>query len=71
MKVNILALKETFTDKIAGTIINFPLNYILVVFCLGLEMSALQMSVFMTSIIFIFALFRSYFIRIYFKKKEE
>lgn len=64
-----LAMKESFTDKIWGTIINFPLNYVLILFCLKVEMTPLNMSVFMTAVIFCFAIFRSYFIRIYFKGK--
>lgn len=66
-----LALKESITDKIWGTVINFPLNWILIALCLEWQMTAFTMTVFITSVVFFFAVFRSYYIRLYFKRGEE
>ena len=64
------AFRESFSDTIIGTFINFPLNYVMVVFCLWMEMGALLMTVFMTSILFILAVARKYFVRLHFAKRE-
>lgn len=66
--VNKQALKESFSDTVLGTLVNFPLNYVLIAFCLSIEMTALTMTFFMTSILFILAVARKYYVRIYFEK---
>tara|TARA_R110000868_G_scaffold36840_1_gene130343 strand:+ start:628 stop:855 length:228 start_codon:yes stop_codon:yes gene_type:complete len=71
MKLNKVAFKESFSDTVLGTFVNFPLNYVLIAFCLSVEMSALSMAVFMTSILFILAVTRKYYIRIYFDKRNR
>lgn len=68
--INFPALKESFSDTVLGTFINFPVNFILIAFCLKMEMGALSMTVFMTSILFILAVCRKYYIRIYFEKRN-
>lgn len=64
------ALKESFNDTVLGTIVNFPLNYIMVVFCLWMEMEALLMTVCMTTVLFLLAVIRKYYVRIYYFKKS-
>jgi hypothetical protein len=71
MKLNKVAFKESFSDTVLGTFVNFPLNYVLIAFCLSVEMSALAMAVFMTSILFTLAVARKYYIRIYFDKRSR
>jgi hypothetical protein len=69
--INVPALKESFSDTVLGTFINFPVNFILIAFCLEMEMQALTMTVFMTSILFILAVGRKYYMRIYFEKRNN
>ena len=71
MKFNKIALKESMSDTVLGTFVNFPLNYVLIAFCLSIEMTALSMTIFMTSILFALAVARKYFIRIYFDKRSK
>jgi len=71
MKINIDSLKESVSDTALGTVINFPLNYVMVVFCLWMEMSALNMTLFMTSVLFVCAVVRKYYVRNYFDKKND
>jgi len=65
------ALKESLSDTVLGTMVNFPLNYVLIAFCLSVEMEALEMTIFMTSILFILAVGRKYYMRLYFAKKNK
>lgn len=71
MKVDTKALKESFSDTIFGTAINFPLNYVMVAFCLSMEMGALQMTIFMTSCLFVLAIVRKYYVRVWFDKRNS
>jgi hypothetical protein len=65
------ALKESIFDTVLGTLVNFPLNYILIAFCLSLNMSAFYMAVFMTTILFILAVVRKYFVRIFYERRNH
>ena len=65
------ALKESVSDTVLGTVVNFPLNYILIAFCLSMSMTAIEMTIFMTSILFVLAVIRKYYIRVYFDKKKR
>ena len=65
------AIIESFNDTVLGTLINFPLNYLMVVFCLWMEMEALTMTIFMTSILFTLAVIRKYYVRVYYIEKEK
>jgi hypothetical protein len=69
--INREAFKESFSDTILGTMVNFPLNYFMVVFCLWMEMGALLMTVCMTSVLFILAVARKYYVRIYFDRRNN
>jgi len=64
------AFKESISDTMIGTFINFPLNYVMVVVCLYLEMGALLMTVCMTSVLFILAVTRKYYVRVWFNKRS-
>jgi hypothetical protein len=68
-QINKEAFKESISDTILGTMVNFPLNYVLIAFCLSIEMSAIAMTVFMTSILFILAVIRKYYVRIHYANK--
>ena len=69
--INREAFKESFSDTILGTIVNFPLNYVMVLFCLWMEMGALLMTVCMTSVLFFLAVARKYYVRIYFDRRNN
>ena len=65
------ALKESFSDTLLGTLVNFPLNYILIAFCLSMSMTAMEMTIFMTSILFVLAVIRKYYVRIFYAKRQR
>ena len=60
------ALKESLADTMAGLVINLPMNYALLAFGLYLELGALALTLFMTSVFTIVALIRKYLIRLHF-----
>ena len=60
------ALKESLADTMAGLVINLPLNYALLAFGLYLELDALALTLFMTSVFTIIAVIRKYLIRLHF-----
>jgi len=64
------ALKEAIFDTGLATPINLVINYILLAPMLMWEWSAGQISVTMTAIFFVVAVFRKYYVRQYFKAKE-
>jgi len=64
------ALKESIFDTGLATPINLVLNYLLLTPMLVWEWSAGQISVAMTAIFFVVAVFRKYYVRQYFKRKE-
>lgn len=69
-KMDRKALKEAIFDTGLATPINLMLNYILLTPMLVWEWSAGQISVAMTAIFFVVAVFRKYYVRQYFKRKE-
>ena len=70
-KHKLAALKESAVDTTAGLVINLPMNYVLLAFGLYLEMGALELTVFMTSIFTVIAVIRKYIIRLHFISKED
>lgn len=69
-KMDRKALKEAIFDTGLATPINLVINYILLAPMLVWEWSAGQISVAMTAIFFMVAVFRKYYVRQYFKRKE-
>lgn len=67
---NKAAFKESLTDTILATFINFPMNFVLIWLAFQAEMTAFQTTVFCTAILFVIALFRKYYIRIHFENKN-
>ena len=65
------ALKEAIFDTALATPINLLLNFIFLTPMLLWEWSALQISISMTAIFFVVAVFRKYYVRQYFKRKER
>lgn len=65
------ALKESVSDTILATPINLFLNFILISFSLWMELNATQMTFFITSVLFVVAIVRKYYVRIYFEKRSS
>lgn len=65
------ALKESWYDSVIATVINFPLNYILIYIAFGVQMTVMQTTLFCTSILFVVATYRKYKVRIHFKGKTH
>ena len=66
------AVKEAIVDTFLGTLIMFPLNFIIVYICLELlSFNALQITIATTSILFFVAVWRKATIRLYYEKKYD
>ncbi len=66
------AVKEAIVDTFLGTLIMFPLNFIIVYICLELlSFNAFQITIATTSILFFVAVWRKATIRLYYEKKYD
>ena len=66
------AIREAVTDTFLGTLIMFPLNFIIVYICLELlSFNAFQITIATTGILFFVAVWRKATIRLYFEKKYD
>ena len=71
MKIDRLALKETFSDVSVGIIIAFPLSFFVLNVCNYLNLSLVLTSVIQTTVFTFVAIIRKYCVRIVFKKGEK
>ena len=67
--MNKAALKEAVSDTIIGTIINFPLNVIMMWVIFQSELTVMQSSILLWVVFTSIAIIRKYYIRIYYSKK--
>jgi len=65
------ALREATTDTIIATILNFPLNLVLVAIAFHYELTIFQTSVFFTIVFSAVAILRKTYIRLYFNKRNK
>ena len=66
------ALKEAIVDTFLGTLIMFPLNFLIVYICLELlSFNALQITIATTTTLFFVAVWRKATVRLYFEKKHD
>ena len=66
------ALKEATVDTFLGTLIMFPLNFIIVYICLELlSFNALQITIASTATLFVVAVWRKATVRLYFEKRYD
>ena len=66
------ALKEAIVDTFLGTLIMFPLNFIIVYICLELlSFNALQITIASTATLFVVAVWRKATVRLYFEKRYD
>ena len=63
------ALKEAVTDTAIATPLNLVLNFVLLAPMMAWGWSAGTISIAMTAIFFVVAVFRKYYVRQYFKKR--
>lgn len=66
----IAAFKEATSDTLLATVLNFPLNLVLVATARGLELTVLETSIFFTIVFSIVAILRKTWVRLYFFKKD-
>jgi len=66
----IAALQEATSDTLLATVLNFPLNLLLVATARGLELTVLETSIFFTIVFSIVAILRKTWVRLYFFKKD-
>jgi hypothetical protein len=67
MKFDKLSFKESFSDTILGTLVNFPMNFLLISFAFHVKMNAFETTLFCTVILFVLAVVRKYIVRLHFK----
>jgi hypothetical protein len=69
--IDVKALKESVADTVLATILNFPLNVILLGIANELALSVIGTAVFITIVLFNIAVTRKYLVRVYFKTKKK
>jgi len=69
MKLDKSSFKESISDTLIATLINFPLNFLLISFAFHVKMNAFTTTVFCTSVLFVIAIVRKYMVRIHFKNR--
>lgn len=70
MRLDRSSFKESVSDTLIATLINFPLNFILISIAFHVKMNALGTTVFCTAVLFVVAIIRKYMVRIHFKNRE-
>ena len=66
------AIKEAIVDTLLGTLIMFPLNFMIVYICLELlSFNAFQITIASTSTLFLVAVWRKATVRLYYEKKYD
>ena len=65
-----LAFKEAVFDTSLATVINFPINFVLVAMALELELSVMATTVMLTSTFFTIAVIRKTCLRLYFHRRH-
>jgi len=63
------ALKEACVDTAAGALINIPINWALLSLAFATEMTALQATILITTVITCIAIARKMYIRLHFHKR--
>lgn len=67
----IRAIKEAAADTLLGSIINVPLNFIMVSIAFYYELTAVETTAFMTTVFTILAIIRKTYIRLHFHKRYQ
>jgi hypothetical protein len=64
-----LAFKEAVTDTVVATLMNFPINWVLVAYAIHTEMEPLHASIMLTVVFSIIAVTRKTLFRVYFHNR--
>jgi len=70
MAIDKTNLKFAIIDTVAATPLNVFINFILISLGLSFSMTAAEMTFFITSVLFIVAIIRKYFLRSFMDKKD-
>lgn len=71
MKIDGQALKESISDTIIATPLNLLINYVVIAILMEFGLGAVSISIIMTTIFFIIAIVRKYYVRTWFKRRQE
>lgn len=71
MKIDRAALKESISDTIIATPLNLLINYVVLAILLEFGLGAISISIIMTTIFFIIAIVRKYYVRTWFKRRQQ
>jgi len=71
MTIDRAALKESISDTIIATPLTLFLNWVFLTIFMALELSATAISFYMTGIFFCLAIVRKYYVRVWFKSRQE
>lgn len=71
MKIDRAALKESVSDTIIATPLNLAINYIFLALLMSLNYGPILISIIMTTVFFIIAIVRKYYVRTWFKKRQS
>lgn len=71
MKIDRAALKESISDTIIATPLNLLINYVVIAILLEFGLGAISISIIMTTIFFIIAIVRKYYVRTWFKRRQQ
>lgn len=71
MKIDGQALKESISDTIIATPLNLLINYVVLAILMEFGLGAVSISIIMTTIFFIIAIVRKYYVRTWFKRRQE
>lgn len=63
------AFKEAVTDTAIGSVINVPLNFIMISLAFYWSLTALETTIFMTCVFTVLAIVRKMYIRLHFHKR--
>ena len=70
MKIDGQALKESISDTVIATPLNLLINYVVLAILLEFGLGAISISIIMTTIFFIVAIVRKYYVRTWFKRRQ-
>jgi hypothetical protein len=64
------AWTESIADTIVGSLINIPMNFVLIAIAFDLEFSVAETSILLSTVFTILAIIRKYKMRLFFAKKK-
>jgi len=71
MRIDRASLKESISDTIIATPLNLLINYVVLAILLEFGLGAISISIIMTTIFFMIAIVRKYYVRTWFKRRQK